>query len=193
MSARTWRQRLEECQQKLGHSVTTAQEWKLVAENRLELLRRIDRSLVQHMDALKDAGDIFGVGYPIDQEAWTDTIHFDGGTVASYIMGKIEAASLYTRELIKEASSIQVTLSDTYDHACAALQVGRPTQDLTIPTHTTNTSAPSSPLRDMVAELNNDADDTDEPVRDIGTVYNPANNDVIISHAEQALALFSKK
>jgi len=192
MSAYQWRKRLEECQEKLGASTISAQEWKKVAENRLILLQRLDSAITEHLLSVAETGVIFGVTHDIEAEAWESTKGFSGGQLASYIMGKIEIASIYTRDLMKEAAAVQVTLSDTYDHACKALEVGRPTDDLTIPDITSHVSVPSSPLRDLVDELNSDSPPTSCKRSDLMTRYAPQHTEIVHDHAEQALALFKK-
>jgi len=154
MSARQWKQRLEEAQGKLTGATTAAVEWKKVAENRLEIIRQLDEAIKFQLEALQTVGEIFGVKVSLDQAVWSQTTHMDAGGVAMYIMGKVEATSIYLRDLMKEASEIQLTLSDTYALASEAIAVSRPTEDLTIPSDLSRVRDPASPLSDLGEGLN---------------------------------------
>jgi len=154
MSASQWKRRLEECQQKLADAIVAAQEWRQVANNRLELIRRVDSTLSHNLEALVHVGEIFGVQVILPDDVWTPTDGMDGGSVTMYIMGKLESVAEYQKTLLQEASTIQVTLNDTYDLACEAVTVGRPAQDLIIPSDTERVSEPSSPLREFERQTN---------------------------------------
>jgi len=155
MSARQWKSRLEECQLKLSDALVVASEWKTVADNRLTLVRRIDSTLSHNLEDLIKVGDVFGVSVSLPDEVWTPNEAMDAGAITMYIMGKLEAVAEYQRDLLFAASSIQLTLNDTYDLACQAAVIARPLQDLTIPSDTEKVSEPSSPYREYETAVNN--------------------------------------
>jgi hypothetical protein len=155
MSARLWKTRLEETQTKLTDATTAAREWKKVAENRLEILHRLDESMRHQLHALTEVGEIFGVRTHVDCDAWTDTSDMDAAGTAMYLMGKLEICSSYLRDLMETAAKIQVTLDDTWDLAQQALQVAPPSSDLTIPKDLQYVTTPSAPLTDLAAKMNN--------------------------------------
>jgi hypothetical protein len=190
MSARQWKIRLEECQAKLGEATLAAKEWREVAENRLILIRRLDKTLSHNLEDLVKVGEVFGVEVNLGDGVWTPTAGMEGGAVVMYIMGKLEAVAEYQARLLREASAIQVTLNDTYELACAAVSVSRPSMDLTLPEETQQVSEPSSPYREFETDTNN-LPETDYQKHDSAhgvVVPRPMVKDA--SDAEKALALF---
>lgn len=193
MSARQWKVRLEECQQKLGEATLAAAEWKTVAENRLKLLRRLDSTLSHNLEDLVRVGEIFGLSVDFEDGVWTETHAMDGGLVAMYAMGKLEAVADYQAGLLKEASSIQLTLNDTYTLACEATVVARPTVDLFVPPDTEKTSQPSSPYRDVETQLNNLPENTVVPLDHYSPVERPTEDNDLSFDGSTALSLFKRK
>lgn len=190
MSARLWKMRLEECQAKLGNATMAASEWKDVADNRLELLHRLDRAFTSTLEALIDVGEIFGVAADLPEDVWTPTDTYDGGTTAMYIMGKLEAAAVFQRNLLQQAIGIQSALHDTYDIACQAVEVSRPTEDLVLPVETNQTREPSSPLSEFEKEVNNiDPPSSSDPPHwtESSVVVRPKGEE---SNVSRALSLF---
>lgn len=190
MSARQWKARLEECQRKLSDATTAATEWRLVAENRLTLIQRLDKTLSHNLEDLVRVGEVFGVKVHLPDEVWTPTAGMEAGAIVMYIMGKLEAVAEYQSTLLQEASSIQVTLNDTYDLACEAVTVSRPVMDLTLPGDTERVSEPSSPYREYEAQVN-DIPPPEPDKRDSVHEAQPLRPSMgTVSDATRALALF---
>jgi hypothetical protein len=154
MSARQWRNRLEDSQRQLTEAVTAANEWKKVADNRLEMIHHVDAAIKVQLASLKEVGEIFSVAPILDDANWVDTADMDGAGTAMYTMGKIESVSIYLKELVEAAASIELALSDTLGLATEALSVAKPSSDTTVPQDLRYVDLPSSPLKDFSNNAN---------------------------------------
>jgi len=192
MSARQWKARLEECQQKLSETNIAALEWKKVAENRMTLIQRLDETLSHNLSDLVAVGEVFGVSVQLTDDVWTPTSGMEAGVIAMYIMGKLEAVAEYQRALLSEASTIQVTLHDTYSLACEAVTVARPSMDLTLPPETERVEEPSSPYREYEAAVNDIPPPKPKKHDSLQEVSLPRPHKQILSDASSALSLFKK-
>lgn len=130
MSARTWRLKLEEVQQRHADSIVAAQEWKNVAENRLMMLHGINALLCQHLQTMHTAGEVLGCSLSDDIATEPMPEGVSGMEVYAEILSQLDIAGSFSTNLANEASSLTLTLSDVLGYALSAVSVSRPTADV---------------------------------------------------------------
>lgn len=161
MSARSYQLKLNQALILLSESQKAAQEWRIVAENRLKLIIWIDGIVDEVVKDLVKVGTIFGVD-PSDPGIPLASIGTASGDEASqFVNAKIDAISSFAANLAREARSLQSTLDDTLMIAINATMEKRPTEDLKLSMSSKPAMNRTSPLKEVFNELE-DTDMSDE-------------------------------
>jgi hypothetical protein len=192
MSAAHYRRQLEDMARKLVEATTSAREWRLVAQNRLELLGEIHKLMDFQVERLKEVGEVFGVSYSAPEDTRLPVGERSGEAVARSAVERIREASEFTGALAMESASVQIKLTDVLQIATEAILVERPLVDLSAPNLTEEIDDAKSPLESVSHSLS-PKEDRDFSGASSSTV-DPTSSQATVAKVVQSnsLSLFKK-
>jgi len=125
---RNWRIIIPDLHKTINHERAAAQEWKKVADHRLNFLRQMDKALTLMVSHAAGIERVFNVDAPqvTLEEANSAS---SGEEIARLCRVKMGALVSFTSHLAQEAMGAEQALVDVYGIAQEALQTDRPATD----------------------------------------------------------------
>lgn len=192
MSARRYKEQLDNTLSRLTESAISAREWKKVAENRLALLEGVDHLLDSQIDELLELGTVFGVTADKPALEIASRTQHSAGEISHLITQKAYGVASFIANLAREAVSLQAKLNDVLGIAAEALLTPRPEVDLTLPDNVLTNFGSASPVREVYEEVENDAGPLQNEIPVPGLVVSSPSKKDLDNKYSSALALFGK-
>lgn len=123
-----WQKRLNAVTSALSEERIAAQEWRTVAEVRLQLMRGLDHALTQVLERASQMEQVLNVGAPT-VAVKEPPPGASAEEVARFSRTKLRAIVTFTKNLALEAARAEATISDVFAIAQSAATTNRPACD----------------------------------------------------------------